>query len=74
MTLQIATIREWLVDNGTMILCTAGENMVMNYLTKDHRESRAYPARGCDNRSMSTVDGFSSSFGDCGVLHQKPLG
>ena len=38
LTLDIATIREWLVTSGAQIRWTADENMIMNGLTKDHQE------------------------------------
>ena len=38
LTLEIATIREWLVNSGTLIRWTADENMIMNGLTMDHKE------------------------------------
>ena len=36
LTLEIATIREWLVNSGALIRWTADENMIMNGLTKDN--------------------------------------
>ena len=45
LTIEIATIREWLVNSGALIRWTADENMIMNGLTKDHKESRQYLAR-----------------------------
>ena len=45
LTLEIATIREWLVNSGALIRWTADENMIMNGLTKDHKESRQHLAR-----------------------------
>ena len=44
LTLEIATIREWLVNVGALIRWTADENMIMNGLTKDHKESRQHLA------------------------------
>ena len=44
-TLEIATIREWLVNSGALIRWTADENMIMNGLTKDQKESRQHLAR-----------------------------
>ena len=40
LTLEIATIREWLVTSGALIRGTADEHMITNGLTEDHRESR----------------------------------
>ena len=37
--------REWLVNSGTLIRWTADENMIMNGLTKDHKESRQHLPR-----------------------------
>ena len=45
LTQEIATIREWLVNSGALIRWTADENMIMNGLTKDHKESRQHLAR-----------------------------
>ena len=45
LTLDIATIREWLVNSGALIRWTADENMIMNGLKKDHNESRQHLAR-----------------------------
>ena len=45
LTLEIATIREWLVNSEELIRWTADENMIMNGLTKDHKESRQHLAR-----------------------------
>ena len=45
LTLEIATIRERLVNSGALIRWTADENMIMNGLTKDHKESRQHLAR-----------------------------
>ena len=43
--LKIATIREWLVNSGALIRWTADDNLIMNGLTKDHKESRQHLAR-----------------------------
>ena len=40
LTLEIGLIEEWLVTPGAEIRWTANEKMIMNGLTKDHRESR----------------------------------
>ena len=45
LALEIATIREWLVNSGAQIRWTADENMIINGPTKDHRESRQHVAR-----------------------------
>ena len=45
LTLEITTMGEWLVNSVAQIRCTADENMIMNSLTKDHRESRPHLAR-----------------------------
>ena len=45
LTLEMATVREWLVNSGALIRWTADENMIMNGLTKDHKESRQHLAR-----------------------------
>ena len=42
LTLEIVTIRERLVTSGAHLRWTADENMIMNGLTKDHRESRQH--------------------------------
>ena len=42
LTQEITTTREWLVTSGSQIRCTADENMTMNGVTKDHRESRQH--------------------------------
>ena len=47
--LEIATIREWLVNSGALIRWTADENMIMNGLTKDHKESRQHLVRVLQN-------------------------
>ena len=52
-TLEIATIREWLVNSGALIRWTADENMIMNGLTKDHKESRQHLARVLQNGEWS---------------------
>ena len=39
LTLETATIREWLVNSGALIRWTADENMIMNGLTKGHKGS-----------------------------------
>ena len=38
-------LREWFVNSGAQIRWTADQNMLMNGLTKDHRESRKHLAR-----------------------------
>ena len=53
LTLEMATIREWLVNSGALIRWTADENMTMNGLTKDHRESRQDLARVLQNGEWS---------------------
>ena len=53
MTLEIATIREWLVNSGALTRWTADENMIMNGLTKDHKESRQHLARVLQNGAWS---------------------
>ena len=45
LTLEIATIREWLVNSGALIRWTANENMIMNGFPKDHIESGEHLAR-----------------------------
>ena len=52
-TLEIATIREWLVNSRALIRWTADENMTMNGLTKDHKESRHHLARVLQNEEWS---------------------
>ena len=54
LTLEIATIREWLVTSGAQIRWTADENMIMNGLTKDHRESRQHMARILQERERES--------------------
>ena len=44
LTLGIATIRELLVNSDAQIRWSADENMIMNGLTKDHKESRQHMA------------------------------
>ena len=51
LTLEIATIREWLVTSGAQIRWTADENRIMHGLSKDHTESRQHLARPQKNRS-----------------------
>ena len=53
LTLEIANIREWLANSGASIRWTADENMIMNGLTKDHRESRQHLARVLQNGDWS---------------------
>ena len=53
LTLEIATSREWLVNSGAMIRWTADENLIMNGLTKDHKESRQHLARVLQNGEWS---------------------
>ena len=53
LTLEIATIRERLVNSGALIRWTADENMIMNGLTKDHKESRQHLARVLQNGEWS---------------------
>ena len=38
LALEIATMREWLLNSGALIRWTADENIIMNGLTKDHKE------------------------------------
>ena len=45
LTVEIVTIRERLVNSGALIRWTADENMIINGLTKDHKESRQHLAR-----------------------------
>ena len=45
LTLELATIREWLVNSSALIRWTADENMIMNGLTKDRKESRQHLVR-----------------------------
>ena len=45
LALEIATIREWLVNSGAQIRWTADENIIINGPTKDHQESRQRLAR-----------------------------
>ena len=45
LTMEIATIRDWLVTSSAQIRWTANENMIMDRLTKDQRESRQHFAR-----------------------------
>ena len=52
-TLAIATVREWLVHSDAQIRWTADENMIMNGLTKDHKESREHLARVLQNGEWS---------------------
>ena len=40
LTLEIATIREWLVKSGALIRWTADENVITNGLTKDHKNTQ----------------------------------
>ena len=44
-TPEIATIREWWANSDAQIRWTADENMIMNGLTTDHKESRQHLAR-----------------------------
>ena len=53
LTLEIANIREWLVNSGAQIRWIADENMIMNGLTKYHRESRQHLARVLQERERS---------------------
>ena len=53
LTLEISTIREWLVNSGALIRWTADENMIMNGLTKDQKESRQHLARVLQNGECS---------------------
>ena len=39
LTLEIATIRAWLVSSGALRRWTAEKNMIMHGLTKDHKEA-----------------------------------
>ena len=52
-TLEIATIREWLVNSGALIRWNADDNMIMSGLTKDHKESRQHLARVLQNGEWS---------------------
>ena len=45
LTLEIATIRELLVNSDAQIRWTADENMIMNGLTKNNKESRQHVSR-----------------------------
>ena len=49
LTLEIATIREWLVNSDAQMRWTADEKMIMNGLTKDHKESNRHLARVVSN-------------------------
>ena len=53
LTLEIDTIRAWLVNSGALIRWTADENMIMSGLTKDHNESRQQLARVLQNGEWS---------------------
>ena len=53
LTPEVVTIREWLVNSGSLIRWTADENMTMNALTKDHKESRQHLARVLQNGEWS---------------------
>ena len=53
LTLEIATIREWLVNAGALIRWTADETMIMNGLTKNHTESRQHLAQLLQNGNWS---------------------
>ena len=53
LTLEIATIRELLVNSDAQIRWTADENMIMNGLTKDNKESRQHMARALHNGEWS---------------------
>ena len=53
LTLEIANIWEWLANSGASIRWTADENMIMNGLTKDHKESRQHLARVLQNGDWS---------------------
>ena len=45
LTQELATIREFLVNSSALIRWTADENMIMNGLTKDRKESRQHLVR-----------------------------
>ena len=64
LTLVIATIREWLVNSGALIRWTADENMIMNGLTKDQKESRQHLARVLQNGEWSVQR-------DAALVHKK---
>ena len=51
--LEIATIWEWSVNSRALILWTADENMIMNGLTNDHKESRQHLVRVLQNGEWS---------------------
>ena len=53
LTVEIATIREWLVNSGALIRWTADENMILNCLTKDHKEPGQHLARALQNGEWS---------------------
>ena len=53
LTLEIATIREWLGNPFALIRWTADENMIVNDLTKEHKESRQHLARVLPNGEWS---------------------
>ena len=53
LTLEIATIREWLVNSDAQIRWTAGENVIVIGLTKDHKKSRQHFVRVPQNREWS---------------------
>ena len=53
LTLDIDTIREWLVNSCALIRWTADENMIMNGLTKNHKESRQHLVQVLQNSEWS---------------------
>ena len=53
LTLEITAIRKWLVNSGALIRWTTDENMIMNGLTRDHKESRQHLARVLQNGEWS---------------------
>ena len=53
LTLEIATIPEWSVNSRALIRWTADENVILNGLTKDHKESRQHLARVLQNGEWS---------------------
>ena len=53
LTLDIATFREWLVNSSALIRWSADENMIMNGLTQDHKESRQHWTRVLQNGEWS---------------------
>ena len=53
LTLEIATIREWLVNSGALIRWTAGRKHDYERSDEDHKESRQHLARVLQNGEWS---------------------